>query len=136
MRTTRKRGVTSVALGAALVLALSSCGGSSSPPAKASAARSSSPTASPTKAAAGAISDAQLAASLCQVIRSVQGKLGDDAVPAAYLAQFTGGIAGVLDDQDSIALFRAKGDALAKKQCPTEYQKFLKQAQISSLSAA
>lgn len=57
------------------------------------------------------------------------------AAGAAYLAQFAGGLGDVLVDAKTTALFRAKGDVLAKQKCPVEYRKFLQQAEISSIRA-
>lgn len=63
--------------------------------------------------------------SVCETIGSVQADLLPDAVSAAYLAQFVGGL--------DPSLYQEDLDAAAQETCPEDYRTFLEQAEISSL---
>ena len=53
---------------------------------------------------------------------------------AGYLAGFTRGLGNVIVDEDSANAYHERGDALARATCPQDYQAFLTQAKVSSIS--
>lgn len=74
-------------------------------------------------------SDAKTGEMFCSAIKTVQADLLPDAVSAAYLAQLTL----KLDHAVVSKLSAAEADKATKQECPTEYEKFLDQAEITSL---
>lgn len=74
-------------------------------------------------------SDAKTGEMFCSAIKKVQADLLPDAVSAAYLAQLTL----KLDPTVVSKLSATEVDKATKKECPTEYEKFLDQAEITSL---
>ena len=122
--------LTVVALNSALVG--SACGASEAGvdvPANGSAAEASPSTGrndagTSTTARAASKGGSDVAAAVCETIRSVQGDLLADAVSAAYLAQFTIRLDASLYNEDL--------DAAAKQGCLADYERFLQQADIAS----
>ncbi len=114
---------TSVAA-AILSVALASCGGSDSGATDAGASSGHGNDAS----AAGGVNP-KVGRTFCSAIKEVQSQLNPDAKSAAYLAQLTL----KLDPAENAKLSAAEVDKATKKECPTEFKKFLAQAQITSL---
>lgn len=113
---------TTLVAAAFLSVTLVGCGGGGSGGNDASAGASSD-------AGTAAGSDAATGKTFCEAIKAVQADLHPDAKSAAYLAQLTL----KLDPEKTSKLSAAAVDKATKGQCPTEYQKFLGQAQITSL---
>jgi len=133
MRTRGVAKVVTVALTVGLLVVLSACGGDGGSDAsgatsttKAEAADRAAPSES-TAPTGGGASDA---ASVCEVIRTVQADLGAGAVPAAYQAQVTI----KLDPSLYRAVAAGELDGPTRQSCPAEYQQYLTQAGIPSLS--
>lgn len=114
----------------------STAGGSTAGGAASSAAATESSTpsevATPTPAPAAGGS---LGKEICDVIKRVQADVITGSPSAAYQAQLTIGLSGMVGDQAKVEDFQTNGDAEAKKTCPTEYAAFLTQAGITTLAS-
>ena len=116
------RMLTASVAAAILSVALASCGGSGS-------GGSGAGSGSGNEAAAAPGSDAKTGKMFCSAIKEVQATILPDAESAAFLAQ----LALKLDPTVIYKLSAAAVDKSTKRECPTEYERFLKQAEITSL---
>lgn len=126
--------LTTSAATAFLAITLAGCGGGSD---ESDGSAGDSPGASSTASdetdaddsASSGASDAKVGKTFCTAIKKVQADLGTSAASAAYLAQLTL----KTDPVENATLSAAVVDKATKQQCPTEYAKFLDEADITTL---
>ncbi|MDQ3145959.1 MAG: hypothetical protein M3R01_03320 [Actinomycetota bacterium] len=130
-----------VALATLFVLGLASCGGDddgaeptgTTAPAEDDTAADDTATDDTSGDDAGAGGDAEeVGVAACSVISTVLADLGDDAGAVAYLSQFAIAYSAALESLDP-SLSRTALDSAAREECPEDHERFLDNAEITSL---